>query len=79
MKYLEGESLLALRLPPDDDDAEEAEQCQNDTHSYPYGLARHQLIQIHSQHHTQQSNQHRCGGDSTQRLLMAPDGFVWIK
>lgn len=29
--YLEGEGLFALRLPPDDDDADATEQSQNDT------------------------------------------------
>lgn len=65
-KHLEGERFFALRLPPDDDDTEEAQRREDGTHGHPHRMAVHQFVQPHGQHDAQHSDQHGWGKHGTQ-------------
>ncbi len=55
--YLEGESFLALRLPTDHNDTQDAQKDQNDTRHHPHDLQIHDGFQTQSQNHAQRSDQ----------------------
>lgn len=59
-RYLEGERLFALGLPPDDDDTDTTEQTQNDTGHHDARVAGEQLVETVSQDNTEYSDENRC-------------------
>lgn len=58
--YLESERLFALRLPPNDNDTEDAEQNQNDTGHYDACMASQQVSETVSQDTTQHCDKNCC-------------------
>lgn len=58
--YLETDSLVVLRLPPDDDNADGRDDAEQSHYSEPYRLPVLDVIHPHCQHYTQQSEKHTC-------------------
>lgn len=59
-RYLEGESLFALRLPPDDDDTDGAEQSQNDDGHHDACTSVPQLLETVGQDDAEYSDKNGC-------------------
>lgn len=67
--YLKGKSLFALRLPPDDDNADSREQSQNDTGDDHTCLTGKQLWQTVRQDDAQSCDENRCRQEDTSNLV----------
>lgn len=72
---LEGESLFALRLPPDDDDADATEQSQNDTGHHDACMSAEQLVQIVGQDNAQNDDENRDNSGGS--VDDVPRGLCW--
>lgn len=59
-RYLEGESLFALWLPPDDDDTDGAEQSQNDDGHHDACVSVPQLLETVGQDDAEHGDKNGC-------------------
>lgn len=56
--YLEADGLVALRLSPDDDNADGGGDAEHCHYSDPYRLPLYDVLTPHCQHYAQQSEKH---------------------